>query len=327
MSFSKPKPTTTTTTTTNKKTFKNKCPRVGEKRYVDMLKQNPPISNQAWGVFSYVMPVDVIKRKELFYFQQFLKTWDINKSMEKYSDFTHFLVHKYNLNSEQVMGDYHEFMEEERTKIIQETSLTDDYINFLEKNQETLDNKFNQDNEFQTSVICFKAEGNYATETEAKLRAKLMREFDDAVNHHVAPIGVWVPLVEDVFINPEKMSVIYLEEEMNELMSQKIKNQEKAKSDFEARKNESKEKAMEENRKRTELYGGKLTQTLENGELVGIAGTNTTEKALAETNTNNMPIDLKKLENLLFEGENIVTDKKTDHGQSQLLSGPFKINS
>jgi hypothetical protein len=324
MSFSKQQPKSASSA---KKP--NACPKLGDKRYVDMLKQNPPISNQSYAVMSFVLPTDVLKRKDVFFFKEFLKTWDINKSMEKFSDFMQFISHKYNINIDQLMNDYHEFIEEERANIIQYSSLKSDFDNFMDKNEDALVEKFNKENNFQTSVICVKNEGNYASIEEAKMRAKLMHDFDDVIDHHVCPVGVWVPLVEDRNVYLGKMNVDYLEEEMNELMTQKIRNHEKAKADFEARKQEAKVKAMEENRKRVDIHGGKVTQTLENGELVGVKDANTTEKDLKELggiDANGKPINFNQLENLLFEGENIVTDKKTDHGQSRLLSGPFKLS-
>jgi hypothetical protein len=114
--------------------------------------------------------------------------------------------------------------------------------------------------------------------------------------------------------------VEYLEEELNQLMAEKNKNESFAKASFEQRIKETKQKAMEENKAKAEKSGNKLTQTLdENGNLVGIKNLNTQEKDLGEN------VTLNDIQTTLFEGENIVMDKNTDHGAKSLVGNPFKI--
>ena len=110
-----------------------------------------------------------------------------------------------------------------------------------------------------------------------------------------------------------------MEEELNQLMSEKKKNDTIAKSAFEERLKETKQKAIDENIKNAEKSGNTLTQTIDKeGNLIGINNVNTQEKTLSE-NDNLSVSDICKE---LFEGENIVIGK-TDNGQSQLVSGPF----
>jgi adenylate kinase family enzyme len=113
--------------------------------------------------------------------------------------------------------------------------------------------------------------------------------------------------------------VEYMEEELNQLMSEKNKNEENAKNSFEQRLKDTKKKAIEENIKHAEKTGSSLTQTIDDkGNLISVANMNTTEKVLNE----NDAISSADIRNELFEGENIVIGK-TDNGQSQLVSGPF----
>jgi hypothetical protein len=110
-----------------------------------------------------------------------------------------------------------------------------------------------------------------------------------------------------------------MEEELNQLMSEKQKNESNAKTTFDQRVKESKQKAIDENIKNAEKSGNVLTQTIdEQGNLVGVNSANTQESALKEQE-NISTADICKE---LFEGENIVVGK-TDNGQSQLISGPF----
>jgi len=113
-----------------------------------------------------------------------------------------------------------------------------------------------------------------------------------------------------------------MEETLNELMSEKKKNEEKAKDEFDNRVKEAKVKAMEDNKKKAEETGAKLTQTINaEGDLVSVANMNTQESAMGE----NATLDDVKKE--LFEGENIVTDKNTDHGLTQVEGGSDSTNA
>ena len=65
-----------------------------------------------------------------------------------------------------------------------------------------------------------------------------------------------------------------MEEELNQLHHEKLKNEEKAKEEFDRRVKETKKKAIEENIKQAEKSGNKLTQTLtEEGDLMGVRDT------------------------------------------------------
>jgi hypothetical protein len=113
--------------------------------------------------------------------------------------------------------------------------------------------------------------------------------------------------------------VEYLEEELNKLMSEKIKNETNAKTTFDQRIKDAKKSAIEDNVKKAEKTGAKLTQTIdENGNLLGINNMNTQNDYLQQNKT----LTSEDVRSELFEGENIVTGK-TDYGQSLLVSGPF----
>ena len=123
-------------------------------------------------------------------------------------------------------------------------------------------------------------------------------------------LGVWVPFHPDAY---KTGKVEYLEKELNELMHEKNKNEEKAKLAFDQRVKESKLNAIDENMKSAEEHGNKLTQTInDKGELVSIENMNTTEKNLGVNAT------MEDIQKELFEGDNIVTTQ-TDHGLTELL--------
>lgn len=285
-------------------------------KYVDLLEEDKPITGQKFVCVSFISPEKILKQKEAFFFQEFLKRWDFNKSMEKFVQFLNFVSFKYSLTFEDLTTDFHEFITEEKEKMITE-SFEDDYKTFVDKCEEELESAFNKKHNFQTCTRGLKIRGSYSTQEEAELRCKMLREVDPNHDILVGPVGVWMPWDPEAY---KTGKVEYLEEELNQLMSEKNKNESFAKSSFEKRVKETKEKAMEDNKTKAEKSGNKLTQTLdESGNLVGIKNLNTQEKELGDN------VTLEQIHSTLFEGENIVMDKNSDHGAKLLVGNPFNV--
>jgi hypothetical protein len=285
-------------------------------KYVDLLEVDKPIAGQTFGCFSFISPETTIKQRDRFFFEEFLKKWEMNKSMEKFHQFLNFLSFKYKLTFEEIIKDFEGFIKEEYKSIVN-SSIDDDYKTFLDKEEEELEKKFNIKYNFQTSVRGFKSRGNFASQEEAELRAKLLRESDPSFDVFVGPVGTWLPWEPEAY---KTGRVEYLEEELNQLAHEKNKNESAAKTVFEQRVKETKQKAIDENKKNAEKYGNVVTQDIDKeGNLVG-AGFNTTEKSFS--NSDPEAISAADIRAELFENENVVIGK-TDHGQSQLKSGPF----
>jgi hypothetical protein len=284
-------------------------------KYVDLLEEDKPIAGQKFVCVSFCSPEEILKKKEMFFFEEFLKKWELNKSMEKFVQFLNFISFKYNVSFDDVSNDFKEFVKEER-ETLSKTTFEDEYKTYLDNNEEELQKQFDIAHNFQTSTRGIKVRGSYPTQEEAELRAKMLREIDDKHNIFVGPVGMWMPWDPEAY---KTGRVEYLEEELNQLMSEKQKNESNAKTAFDQRVKESKQKAIDENIKNAEKSGNTLTQTIDDqGNLVGVNNANTQEFALKEQeNISTADICME-----LFEGENIVVGK-TDNGQSQLLSGPF----
>jgi hypothetical protein len=301
-----------------KKGFERKQKKDGSTnpKYVDLLEVDKPIAGQTFGCFSFISPEKILKQREMFYFEEFLKQWEMNKSMEKFHQFLNFISFKYKLQFEEVIKDFETFVKEERETIVN-SSIEDDYKTFLDREEEELEKKFNVKHNFQTSVRGFKSRGNFASQEEAELRAKLLRETDPSFDVFVGPVGTWLPWEPEAY---KTGRVEYMEEELNQLAHEKKKNEEVAKNAFEQRVKETKQKAIDENKKNAEKHGNVLTQDIdEEGNLVGV-GQTTTEQTF---NTKEPEaISVADIRSELFDGENVVVGK-TDYGQSQLKSGPF----
>jgi len=287
--------------------------------YVDLLEEDKPISGQKFACISFVSPEKILKQKEIFFFEQFLKQWDMNKSMEKFHQFLNFISFKYKLKFDDVIEDFKDFVKEEKENI-NESSLADDYKTYIDNHEEDLEKKFGINNNFQTATRGLKIRGSYPSMEEAELRCKMLREVDPNHDVFVGPIGVWMPWDPEAY---KTGRVEYMEEELNQLMSEKVKNETTAKNAFEQRVKESKKTAIENNVKVAEKSGNVLTQTIDKeGNLIGINNVNTQENALSS----NDGISVADIRSELFEGENIVVGK-TDNGQSELLSGPFSTKN
>ena len=298
-----------------KKGFERKQTKDGSSnnKYVDLLEVDKPIAGQTFGCFSFISPEKILKQREMFFFEEFLKQWEINKSMEKFHQFLNFISFKYKLQFEEVIKDFETFVKEERDTIVK-SSIEDDYKTFLDRDEDELEKKFNVKHNFQTSVKGFKARGNFSSQEEAELRAKLLREVDPSFDIFVGPVGTWLPWEPEAY---KTGRVEYMEEELNQLVHEKKKNEEVAKNTFEQRVKETKQKAIDENKKNADKHGTIITQDIDNdGNLVGVGNTTTEQTFTSED------ISVADIRSELFDGENVVIGK-TDYGQSQLKSGPF----
>jgi hypothetical protein len=287
-------------------------------KYVDLLEEDKPIANQKFVCMSFCSPEKILKQKEIYFFEEFLKNWEFNKSMEKFLQFINFISFKYNVSFEDLNKDFKEFVDEEKKNLIK-SNLADDYKTYLDNHDDELQKKFDIENNFQTSTRGLKIRGVYPTQEEAELRCKMLRELDPNHDIMVGPVGMWMPWDPEPY---KTGRVEYVEEELNQLMHEKQKNETNAKNAFEQRVKEAKQKAIEENIKKAEKSGNTLSQTIDkNGNLIGVNDVSTQENSLGEQDN----ISTADISRELFEGENIVVGK-SDYGQGQLKSGPFSKN-
>jgi hypothetical protein len=271
-------------------------------KYVDLLEEDKPIAGQKFACVSFVSPENILKQKDIYFFEQFLKQWDFNKSMEKFIQFLNFVSYKHNLNFDDISADFTDFVKDEKESL-SKTNLQDDYKTYIDNNEEKLEKNFNIAHNFQTCTRGIKIRGSYPSIEEAELRAKMLREIDPSHDVFVGPIGMWMPWDPEAY---KTGRVEYLEEELNQLMSEKQKNESNAKNVFEQRVKESKQKAIDENIKQAEKSGNVLTQSIDTaGNLIGI--NNTTQELMINQKDDISTADICQE---LFEGENIVVKQK-----------------
>jgi hypothetical protein len=257
----------------------------GEKnpKYIDLCDEDQPIPGQKFACISFISPERVLKNRNVFLFDEFVKQWEFKKSTDKFFDFINFISYKYSLNLETLVQDYTDFVKDEEVKL-KENGVVDDFHTFLDKNEERLNEKFNKENQFQTSVRGLKIRGSFHTQEEAELNCKKLREIDANHDIFVGPVGIWIPWDPDAY---KTGRVEFMEEELNQLHNEKIKNEAKAKEDFEKRIRETKRKAIQDNIEMAKKSGNILTQTIdENDNLVGVKETiNFEDREAADVDT------------------------------------------
>lgn len=274
---------------------------------VDLLKVDKPIAGQNFYCVSFLSPENEIKNKQRFEFQQFVKNYEFDKTMEKMNEFLNFVSYKYKLSIEELQENFKEFVVNEKKDL--DLNVENDYKNFMDRNEKQLNEEYDKQQKFKTSVRGVNVRGVFATQQEAELRCKVLRDEDPNHDIYVAPVGTWVPWHPEAY---KTGNVEYLEEELNNLMHEKEKNEKKAKLHFDQRVKEQKMKAIEENIEKAKENNTKLTQTInEKGELVSLNNVNTQEKNLG------INADVDSIRKELFETEEIVRNKEEEKQPSE----------
>ena len=167
-------------------------------KYVDLCDEDLPIAGQKFACLSFVSPENILKKREGFLFDEFIKQWEFSKSMSKFGDFLNFVAYKYNAKIEHLIEDFNEFSKAEEVKLREET-FESHFRTFCDKNEESLNLRFNREHAFQTSTRGLKVRGVFNTQEEAEIRCKKLREVDPNHDIFVGPVGMWIPWDPDAY--------------------------------------------------------------------------------------------------------------------------------
>lgn len=285
---------------------------------IDLLDEDRTISGQKYVCLSFISPENHIKKKELFFFEKYLKNFEFRKTFDKYTQFLNYLAYKYNLDFNSLTKDMEEFVEEERENLFV-TSLEDDYKSFIDAKEEELQKEYSVQHNFQTNTRGIKVRGVFGSQEEAELKCKMLREDDPNHDVYVGQVGIWLPFHPEAY---KTGRVEYLEKDLNELMSQKKKNDEISKEQFNERVKESKKKAIQENIAKAKKEGNKLMQTIdENGNLINADRMDVPGKNLLFGDGSSDDSITAELRKELFEAEDVLVGKQenNDHGVGEIL--------
>lgn len=241
---------------------------------VDYLRVDPPVPGQNWACVSFISPEDMIQKRNLYYFNNFLHV-EINKTLKDQAIHiakeVNALLRKTFENkvarleqsvnetdielSKQLksMASDMQIEEEEfagrcmHLYTMDYDEIHDKYQMYCVQNATEMDKKFDQENEYKTSIRGFKLRGVYNQRKEANLKAKELRDMGEPVHVFVAPVGYWCPWdpSPDAIQDSE-----YMVPALNELMGKYHENVKEKNKFFQERKQELVADANKSNRER-----------------------------------------------------------------------------
>lgn len=191
----------------------------------DFLTEDPPLRGQNYVCLSFVSPEDVIKKKEVYFFEHFLKSFssDLGQLFEN-------LTQKYPDDI-----DKFKMIQDRYSYLFGRDSLQEEYNFFVNTQGNDLDKQYYEENNFQTSIRGIKVRGVFDTMREAQIRSQVLSKLDDRFNVYVAQVGCWCPWSP----NPDDIgNQEYAETHLNSLMKKYKENQSKKDVFFEERKKE-----------------------------------------------------------------------------------------
>jgi hypothetical protein len=223
----------------------------------DFLDEDPEIPGQRYVLLSFLSPEDVLEKKEVYFFQKFLESYEVDwklKNLEKYmvdvvktindqlDDRIRELekndqmdqaaiCRKNRVNIEQLMTQYSGFVQKNRQEVTK-TKIVEAYDDFMYSNKAKLEDEFFAKNEFRTSMRGLKIRGIYGNPKEAELKAKKLQTKDKYHHIFIGDVGKWLPW------NPKPHEVKdqeYAQDELNTLMRKYKENEDNRERFFEER--------------------------------------------------------------------------------------------
>jgi hypothetical protein len=222
---------------------KSKNPHYTEEDFLDVDNQIP---GQNYVCLSYVSPEKTLVKKEQWmfyhYHQYVIKEYNkiFTELMEKVLDTDDDTVPVEKVaDVVERMGRVYDMNEVEYTKW---NELVEDY---KFKEAEKLEQEFDKMNNFQTSVRGVKIRGVYDTLQEAQTRSKYLQRKDNRFDIFIGQVGYWLPWHPDVNRIQDQE---YMNDELNTLVKEYKKNEEKRDMFYE----EQKQKRIQEARDQVE---------------------------------------------------------------------------
>ena len=203
------------------------------------MDEDPEVPTQKYCIVSFLSPEKIVKQKQEFMFQEFVKFMDYDWKVKGLEHFMAFLAKKYTLKVEELIADATEFGKV-REKEIRETDVPEQWQVFLLKNEKDLQERFDNSVEFKTNVRGVKIRRCFPTVEEAQVMAKVFQRKYPKDNLFIGKVGAWLPWDPSEHLMPE---VEYAEKELNELM-RRYKENESNKEMFFAEEREAKIKAQ-----------------------------------------------------------------------------------
>jgi len=253
------------------------------------LEADKEIPGQHYVALSFISPQKVLKNKDLYFFGEFLKDYDMQYKVKSTEGFVmsevqkvqeaaskvqdvveNALLKKNALKVGDLSGALQTIKDVRRTltsdiaedmsayvkaKVadFRESAIKEEYETFLFKNRKRMDDEFFAKNDFRTTVQGVKIRGVYDTYNEAIHRCKTLQKIDPSFNVYVGQVGFWLPW------DPEPHDISdqeYADDQLNTLMK-KYKENEKTRDELYA---EHKVLRMGEGKTKKPVIGASVTE-------------------------------------------------------------------
>jgi hypothetical protein len=220
---------------------------------IDYLEEDSEIPTQRYAIVSFLSPEKVIKQKNDFFNEHFIKWLDYDWKVSGMEKFMDFISKKYSLKVDELMKDMQEFSKIHSDEI-KKTDIMEQYQVFLLKNEKELETEFTEKVEFRTNVRGVKVRRVFGNLEEAQMFCKVLQRKYPRDSLYLGKVGCWLPWDPSEHVMPE---VEYAEKELNELMRKYKENEVNKDIFFEERKQEKIEDQKKENAKRKQALADK----------------------------------------------------------------------
>jgi hypothetical protein len=237
----------------------------------EYLEADKEVPGQKYVCLSFLSPENVLANKDLYFFNAFLKDFEVQYKIKAYEQFLMEEVRRVTdtlskcedllmnvvpkvqdktLEVSDISGATELFKKsraalstnsaEALEKFVKanmnefkDTTIQENYETFLFKNRKKLEDEFFAKNNFRTTIRGLKIRGSYDTHEEASYRAKSLQKLDPAFNVYVGQVGFWLPW------DPAPSDISkqeYAEDQLNTLMKCYKENENKKDEFFEEQK-------------------------------------------------------------------------------------------
>lgn len=229
----------------------------------DFLEEDTEIPGQRYVLLSFISPEKVLERKDIFFFESFLKTYEVDWKLKNLEGFLvdtvkHInaeldekskelekkdlyeaaeICRKNRIRIDDVMSQYASYVQKNREKVTSSTLVTA-YDDFMFAKKTELEEEFHKKNDFQTTIRGVKIRGVFATQKEAEIKAKKLQGKDKYHNIFMGDVGKWTPWDPSPH---EVKDQEYNNDQLNTLMKKYKENEDSREKAFEERSKGSKQ--------------------------------------------------------------------------------------
>ena len=209
----------------------------------DFLEVDTPVPGQNYVCLSFVSPEKVLNQKDKFIFYHYQK-FRLDRYNKMFSEAFATMVSE----NEDGMVELSRLMDMRKSMdtLFKEDEMSfeefkEKFEDFLFRDEEDISKRFDEQNEFRTSVRGLKVRGVYDTRREADLRAKILQRKDQSFDVFVGQVGYWLPWDPD---GNKLEDQEYLNNDLNNLVKGYKSNEAKKDMFYQEQKAERKKEAM-----------------------------------------------------------------------------------